>query len=1140
MKTKMFRFITVICSVFFILSLVACPGNGMETNVDSQNTGSISGKVIYTNLNESSNAGIIVTLEKTDGLRTIAVMRSAKARNIADNSRSIAANTITSSDGSYLFENLEEGTYTVYAASPYSSEKAVYTNVVVRSAEQTIAEVLQLIATGSISGTITLDDNSTGNTGFLVFVAGTSFMAMTDDAGNYKISDVPAGANYQVIATKDGVTHSLSSNVVVTANGSTTMADNNFSSSEFEKNIESLKGEKGDKGDNGDKGDDGAPGTNGISIKWLGSFDSSEEISEPEYLNAYFNKTDGCSYIYNGIEWTLLAKIGAKGEKGEPGDVGQNGTNGTNGTDGSDGLSIQWKGEFSIAPSNPGLYWAYYNTTTGCSYIWNGIAWNLLTNPGVNNSDALAIGTLFSTESSTNSDVIITVNVSHHSIEKIGYVYSADVPDFTDARVVLNSSDFISITKGFDNKYSISAAANGYYTIVVKDSDGYVAYVQEHITNIDKTAPAPVTALQSLYDKNTKIMTVTWTNPTDEDFDFVKLSYTKAGTVVVADEHITNTTYTINDVECDGAEYEFTLFAVDALGNTSTATKTSITPAREAGVQSITLSRYHLAYNDPDQTVVATVHLSNAYLFEDGTIVKIQTKDPDGNVTNTNATVDKTAGTATATINVPSLGSNLDSYGSTFTVLCKIGAENADTIHTARFNVSGVARLGELSMSYNDSYFTDERMQFALSTVTNSTTVIVRIIGYNLDLTTPSIQLYDSTGEAYFEQPVAVDTSTVQWTSINGSNYQIIDTQINVPTVEDIYNMKILFDGVLQSNYTRQLWVYDSPKFTSLSIPLVSISKENTIVTAEVIGENFDTPDVDLSNFTATCSSDSSIVANTSFTRNSDTSLNATFIIPGVIGDYDITVSYGEQSIQGVLKVFGIYSVGDVLLTDGTIIPYDENNFTFTDDQKQNAVGVLYAIDEYGIPRGYLGIFNSADGITDGKYLWRGEQSTGNYTYDQIICTPIYGPDTSWPETEPAVYAGTAIFRGDLDGSDNWTYICSIDPAGAANASVYYPAFNYANNYASTHNLTGNFATGWYMPSVAELCYIYINKDTLNLVLNALDGNQMQDVYWSSSRIESGIFPWWVSITYGTVHSYYGSPALEDSNRVCVIRAFSY
>jgi hypothetical protein len=44
-----------------------------------------------------------------------------------------------------------------------------------------------------------------------------------------------------------------------------------------------------------------------VSIIWKGAFSSSDEIENPEYLWAYYNTEDGCSYIYDGEKWVLLA-----------------------------------------------------------------------------------------------------------------------------------------------------------------------------------------------------------------------------------------------------------------------------------------------------------------------------------------------------------------------------------------------------------------------------------------------------------------------------------------------------------------------------------------------------------------------------------------------------------------------------------------------------------------------------------------------------------------------------------------------------------------------------------------------------------------------------------------------------------------
>ena len=98
----------------------------------------------------------------------------------------------------------------------------------------------------------------------------------------------------------------------------------------------------------------GRNGTSGILL-WLGSFTSAP--TNPSEGYAYYNSSEGISYIYSNGSWQILTK---------------------DGTNGIDGQSIFWKGAYSSAPSNPQIYWAYFNTTDNCSYIWNGVSWDTL------------------------------------------------------------------------------------------------------------------------------------------------------------------------------------------------------------------------------------------------------------------------------------------------------------------------------------------------------------------------------------------------------------------------------------------------------------------------------------------------------------------------------------------------------------------------------------------------------------------------------------------------------------------------------------------------------------------------------------------------------------------------------------------
>ena len=747
--------------------------------------------------------------------------------------------------------------------------------------------------------------------------------------------------------------------------------------------------------------------------------------------------------------------------------------------------------------------------------------------------EKLKLHTFFSTTELTNKDVVITISTSKSNISRIGYVYSQVNPGWNDAQSILYSKNFVSAKKDENGNYRINATTNGYYTIAARDSDGLTAYSQEYISYIDKTAPSEVKDLFVEYDDNAKEIYLSWVRPADKDFEYTNISYTKAGVSVVSNAHITNDTYILSDIEGDGTEYVFSVCAVDSAGNNSLSSDTSITAVKKIRVQSISLNRYHLAYNDDDQTVTAVANLSNPEFINDDTVIILQTRDAAGKITNTEATINKTLGTATAAIHIPYFSYMDYYYSETYTVLCKIDNDPANTRRTARFNVSSTPSVSGIRQSTNGYSFSTEKVLYALARVTDSTTETIRIQGYNLDLTKPAIQLYDSTGTPYYSKPVKVDTSAVEWTESRGANNQTIDTVINVPTADGFYTVQVLFDDVVQLGYSGELEVYDIPKFSSFRIPLVSITKEGATVTASVIGNYFDAPDVERSNFSATCTKNSNIVADTTITIKSGFSLDATFTIPGAVGEYRIVLSYDKNSITGILTVddFGMYSVGDLLLDDGTIIPYDAESLTFTEDEKQSAVGILYGFNEYGVPAGYLGIYNSAGNVNSGTYQWAAPDTTGYQTeFSDIICTPS--------ESYRRGSASAASFTGDTDGGDNWEYICLMDPIGTNYAGIYYTAFNYVNNYADYFGLTGEYADGWYMPCLAELCYIYRNMGVLNSVLSALNGVRIfSGNYWSSSQnADSNSFVWYVNMSDGNILNYFKNESL----RICCVRAFSY
>lgn len=109
------------------------PGVGGKTTVEK---GSVTGVAKYSNASDASD--IIVTLENTDGLRSLNVVRSARVDK--RNNRSIVGITEINSEGRYYFNDIETGVYTLYAVSENSMERAVKTGIVITANNVVTAE----------------------------------------------------------------------------------------------------------------------------------------------------------------------------------------------------------------------------------------------------------------------------------------------------------------------------------------------------------------------------------------------------------------------------------------------------------------------------------------------------------------------------------------------------------------------------------------------------------------------------------------------------------------------------------------------------------------------------------------------------------------------------------------------------------------------------------------------------------------------------------------------------------------------------------------------------------------------------------------------------------------------------------------
>lgn len=254
-------------------------------------------------------------------------------------------------------------------------------------------------------------------------------------------------------------------------------------------------------------------------------------------------------------------------------------------------------------------------------------------------------------------------------------------------------------------------------------------------------------------------------------------------------------------------------------------------------------------------------------------------------------------------------------------------------------------------------------------------------------------------------------------------------------------------------------------------------------------------------------------------------------------GVYTITVECGGYSASETVVVSMIGSkskpdaIGDIVFNDGSAIAYT-NGMTLTLEQKNAAIAVIF----------YKGTDCSNDssermlgvGIKkakDSSYntTWA-SPSSENLNITTIQCTPSSTGSNS---------VNTVTFTGDKDGSDNWDSICSFDSTYSANPQYNYPAFNYANNYGTYWGITGKYATGWYMPSIAELCYVCQYKDDLHSRFQALGtAFSSQGTYNSSSqRADASSSFWCVEFFTDSIDGCPKYQSQSENNIIC-IRAF--
>ena len=558
----------------------------------------------------------------------------------------------------------------------------------------------------------------------------------------------------------------------------------------------------------------------------------------------------------------------------------------------------------------------------------------------------------------------------------------------------------------------------------------------------DTTPPAKVKNISAFYSSAGQKIIVTWTNPADADFAGTVLHWKKgSGSETEVQIPKTGARYEITGINPDNSEYTISLTAKDELGNESEKETVTVSSTINAEVMAISLDRTHLDTIMTNRSVAVSITGSN---FDKLTSLLVQVTDGHTAETPVTAVIDAAHNKATAVVTAPVPASPTEA-GTVYTV--KAIANGTPAEKTASFTVSAPAAVKEIILS-------PSQIKFG-----SASNVSVKVKGANFDIRGETkIKLLNSVG-----QEVSGGTVTVASSVGTASEF---DASVPLPSESGVFTVTVYFDGKKDAK-TADLQLYDDPVITKIAIPRAGISYGGNVLPVTIVGKNFTAPGISAADFSGTGATFSN------FKVISDVKATAEVSCPNTAGEHVVTVHCKGASKTGMLSVkdYTGWDPGKIVLADNTVV--DKDGYTAIDPANP-PVAVVYKTNAYG---GAIGV-----ALHRSHLPWAKRNTTGyNTKFEGIVCTPsvLY-------QTEAAA---SATFTGDTDGSDNWDYICSVDPEGTANAAVNYPAFNWVNTYNETYkSKLGSARPAWYMPSIAELCEVYKNKGAVNASLSKING----------------------------------------------------
>jgi hypothetical protein len=182
----------------------------------------LSGTVLDTGGRPAPNA--VLALERVEGGLSATVGRAVSGVSITADKAEGVRSTVSDRAGRFVFGGLDAGTYLLTSSlrdHAGDSRSLEIPPGVAANAETTYVDI-QLVPTGTFLGSATLE-NAIDHTGTVVFLEGTSYVAVTDAAGGYSLTGVPIGT-WPARAMHAGYLDDTAGGALIAAGDSVTLA----------------------------------------------------------------------------------------------------------------------------------------------------------------------------------------------------------------------------------------------------------------------------------------------------------------------------------------------------------------------------------------------------------------------------------------------------------------------------------------------------------------------------------------------------------------------------------------------------------------------------------------------------------------------------------------------------------------------------------------------------------------------------------------------------------------------------------------------------------------------------------------------------------------------------------------------------